>query len=628
MPPQVLAVTVVLQALYGLPDYEAVQELRCDLRWKAACGLGLLDPGFDPSLLTYFRRRLARSGDPGRLFAKVREVVAATGVLAGKHRRALDSTVLDDAVATQDTVTQLIAAIRRVIREVPGAAEAAAARCTAHDYRDPGKPKIAWDDEQARAALVSALVNDALALLDHLPAQPGGRPRTRSGCWPWSPGRTSSRPRARTGPTGGGGSPAAPRRTAWSPSTDPDARHIHKNRTRHQDGFKAHVSFEPETGLFTAVELTGGSGAGSHEAAVAVRLLAGEQEPVTVLGDTAYGTGELRAHLRDAGHAAVIKPPPLQQAVPGGFTIDDFTVDEQAGTVTCPAGHTVAAGPPARRRHPPGPVQGPVPRLPAAPALHHLQDRAGPQRPPAARPAGRRPPRRRRPRLARRVPPVAAPGRTGHRLAGRPRQPPRPLPRHHQQQRLARQPGRRPQPPPADQPRAHPHHRRHLGTRITTPGPGGLPEPENPRKSQPVRPDKIFSSLLVNRFSRDIDMATDSTVMMGTIVAVVVEGLNGRGWRVEVIGVDHHGARMMATDQGSGEQCELERHRTGGRHLCAKMALEALLWWHGDDPGQEHFRRGACGAATTGRGRRPVSSGVHAGLDRASRRPPDGRRGA
>src|SRR5436190_22874785 len=159
LPPQVLAVTVVLQALHGLPDFETAQQVRCDLRWKAACGLGLLDAGFDSSLLTYFRRRLARSDDPNRLFEKVRQVVAATGVLAGKHGRALDSTVLDDAVATQDTVTQLVAAIRRVIREVPGAAAAAAAVCSAHDYREPGKPKIAWDDEQARAALVTALVN-------------------------------------------------------------------------------------------------------------------------------------------------------------------------------------------------------------------------------------------------------------------------------------------------------------------------------------------------------------------------------------------------------------------------------------------------------------------------------------
>src|SRR5580693_4918741 len=346
MAPQVLAVTVVLQALHGLPDSEAAQALRCDLRWKAACGLGLLDAGFDPSLLTYFRRRLARSQDPGRLFAKVKEVVAATGVLAGKHRRALDSTVLDDAVATQDTVTQLVAAIRRVIREVPGAAGEQAARCTAHDYRDPGKPKIAWDDEQARAALVSALVNDALALLDCLPAQPPGPAADAAGLLALVAGQDVE---PADGSDGTDGRWRFARRTAPDrvvSVTDPDARHIHKNRARHQDGFKAHVSFEPETGLFTAVELTGGSGTAGHEATVAVRLLAGEGGTVTVLGDAAYGTGELRAHLRDSGHAAVIKPPPLRHAVPGGFTGDDFTVDGQAGTVTCPAGHTVALGRP------------------------------------------------------------------------------------------------------------------------------------------------------------------------------------------------------------------------------------------------------------------------------------------
>jgi Transposase DDE domain len=37
----------------------------------------------------------------------------------------------------------------------------------------------------------------------------------------------------------------------------------------------------------------------------------------------------------------VIKPKPLQAPVVGGLTIDDFTIDEQAGTATCPAGHTV-----------------------------------------------------------------------------------------------------------------------------------------------------------------------------------------------------------------------------------------------------------------------------------------------
>jgi hypothetical protein len=346
VPPQVLAVTVVLQALHGLPDHDAAQALRCDLRWKAACGLGLLDLGFHPSLLTYFRRRLQHSGDPGRLFAKVREVVAATGALEGRRRRALDSTVLDDAVATQDTVTQLVAAVRGVIREVPGAARAAAASCTAHDYRDPGKPKIAWDDKEAREALVSALVNDALGLLASLPPQPPGPAADAAGVLALVAGQDVEPAGGSDGTDGRWG---VARRTAPDrvvSVTDPDARHVHKNRARHQEGFKAHVSFEPETGLFTAVELTRGGGDGNHEAAVAVRLLAGEEGTVTVLADSAYGTGELRRRLRDADHAAVIKPPPLKRVIPGGFTVDDFTVDEKAGTAACPAGHAVALGTP------------------------------------------------------------------------------------------------------------------------------------------------------------------------------------------------------------------------------------------------------------------------------------------
>ena len=82
---------------------------------------------FHATTLTYWRRRLAASERPNRIFEAVKAVVAQTGALTGKTRRALDSAVLDDAVATQDTVTQLIGAIRRVRREVAGAAEVIAA---------------------------------------------------------------------------------------------------------------------------------------------------------------------------------------------------------------------------------------------------------------------------------------------------------------------------------------------------------------------------------------------------------------------------------------------------------------------------------------------------------------------
>ena len=347
MPPQVLAATVVLQSLHGLSDFDTVAELRCDLRWKAACGLGLLDTGFDPSLLAYFRRRLSGSSDPNRLFTTVKQVIAQTGVLKGRVRRALDSTVLDDAVATQDTVTQLIAAVRRVIREVPGAAQVVAEHCSAHDYDDPGKPRIAWNDEAARAALVDALVRDALLVLGHLPeAELGPKAADAIGLLALIAGQDVE---PADGSDGRDGHWRIAQRTVPDrvvSTVDAEARHIHKNRTRHQEGFRAHVAMEPEVGLFTAVGLTAGFGADNHEATVAADLLTGEDPGLTVLGDTAYGTGALRRTLTDAGHTVVIKPAPLQQAVPGGFTADDFTVDATTGTVTCPAGHTKTLGKP------------------------------------------------------------------------------------------------------------------------------------------------------------------------------------------------------------------------------------------------------------------------------------------
>ena len=120
VPADVVASVMVLQALEGLSDRDAARALRDRISWKVACGLALDDEGFDFSVLTYWRTRLRKSERPERIFDAVRSVIDATGVLKGKTRRALDSTLLDDAVATQDTVTQLIAAIRRVRRVVPG----------------------------------------------------------------------------------------------------------------------------------------------------------------------------------------------------------------------------------------------------------------------------------------------------------------------------------------------------------------------------------------------------------------------------------------------------------------------------------------------------------------------------
>ena len=154
LPATRVAAVLTLQALHDYSDREAAEAARFDVRWKVAIGAPLDDPGFDPSSLVYWRNRIAKSARPHRISDAVREVVRETGVLGGRRRRAVDSTILADAVATQDTVTQLVSAIRKAGREVPGAAERIAAVCTGHDYSRPGKPKIDWDDPAAREELV------------------------------------------------------------------------------------------------------------------------------------------------------------------------------------------------------------------------------------------------------------------------------------------------------------------------------------------------------------------------------------------------------------------------------------------------------------------------------------------
>ena len=348
IPASVMASILVLQTLHDLSDRETAEAARCDLRWKVATGMALDHQGFDPSTLVYWRKRLAKSMRPHRINEAVRKVVEETGILRGRRKRAVDSTILADAVATQDTITQLIAAIRRVGRVVPGAAEVIAAVCTGHDYGRPGKPVIDWDEPGAKDALVSALVNDANAVL-------AAFAEVDSDEWE-EPARAALALLALVagqdvepaeGSDGTDGRWRIARKVAPDrvvSTVDPDARHTRKSPENRRDGYRAHVAAEPETGIITDEALTKAAGTENSDPAVAEKFLtadpSGKDGTRQWYGDSAYGTGDLRGAIDDTGDEAVIKPKPVPAPVEGGFTVDDFTVDEQAGTVSCPAGHT------------------------------------------------------------------------------------------------------------------------------------------------------------------------------------------------------------------------------------------------------------------------------------------------
>jgi IS5 family transposase len=80
-----------------------------------------------------------------------------------------------------------------------------------------------------------------------------------------------------------------------------------------------------------------------HDGAAAPALMEQNErrglKPEAYVGDMAYSTAELREHAAERGTEMVARVPPASSPT-GCFSKDDFSVDLEAGSVTCPAGQT------------------------------------------------------------------------------------------------------------------------------------------------------------------------------------------------------------------------------------------------------------------------------------------------
>jgi hypothetical protein len=376
VPARVVATVMLLQAYEGLSDREACDRLAFDLRWKAAAGLAVGAGSFHPTVLVGMRNRLRASDRPRRLFDDVTTTARAAGLLRGR-RRVLDSTPLFDAVATQDTVIQLRAAIRTVLtvadRADPGLASAVRAGLTRDDdYATVGKPPCDWDDPKAREALVDALVRDAQAALDALDGHELDGPLAQAG---ELLGLVAGQDVA-AGEDGIFRIARGVARDRLISTVDVQARHGHKSRARTFDGYKTHLGVDPDDELITGVAVTAAntadrdvidellnqpgaaapddteSGVGEPAADTGNSAVSseanGESKEFEVYGDSAYAGGATLAEQTARGHDMRAKVPPVRN--PNGYSKDRFTIDLAAGTVTCPADHTVTIGRRARHR--------------------------------------------------------------------------------------------------------------------------------------------------------------------------------------------------------------------------------------------------------------------------------------
>jgi hypothetical protein len=217
------------------------------------------------------------------------------------------------------------------------------------DYVAAGKPVCDWEDPQAREQLVDALFRDGYRALGALRGRQLGPEvaqaaellatvigqdieETRDGRFVIAQG-------------------VAPDRVISV--VDPQARHGHKSNARGFDGYKGHVAIDPDSEVICAAEV-GAANAGDAAMAAALladlptgaaadpsQLAAAVPPPAPVVyGDAAYGTGALLADLAQRGVTAMTKVA-APTAPAGHFTKQQFRIDLDQGTVTCPARLTV-----------------------------------------------------------------------------------------------------------------------------------------------------------------------------------------------------------------------------------------------------------------------------------------------
>lgn len=341
IPPSKLARVLLLQHRTGLSDEQAMEAVGWDLRWKVALGLAVDHRGWHPTTLTKFRARLLLHGKERLALENSLRLAGELGLLSAPAEQIVDSTPMLGAAATQDTVRLVRSGVKKLLDAVRALDEEAAAtldRGLEFDYSRPNeKPDCRWRErserermltrvaqdaeralravEQADELLGDERVREAQQLLRELVGQDfdvdeGGVPRLHRGT---RAGRVLS-------------------------VHDPEMRHGRKSQHQRFDGYKlsaaATNTSEP---LITAIAVAPASEQDGPQAKTLIDAQPEKRRPKRLLGDTAYGIGPVRAELAER-QVEVLAPVPEAPAKGDRLPKRDFSIDLDAGTVTCPAG--------------------------------------------------------------------------------------------------------------------------------------------------------------------------------------------------------------------------------------------------------------------------------------------------
>lgn len=360
--PSLLATALLLQSYDGVSDEEAKERADFDLRWKVALGIAVEDRPFAKSTLQVFRAQLILHEQVLALFKKSLTVARQTGYFKGhKIKAVLDTSNILGRGAVKDTYNLLadgIIKLSRVLAELSEEnIESWAIRNDLSRYTGTsslkGEANIDWEDAKARRQFLNGIVSDADRLLEMAR-------RALTTFIPESPKHKKLSEAAELlsqlllqdverKPEG------ASIKEGVSPDRvisvhDPEMRHGRKSKAKRFDGHKAAIAVDPESQLITAAAVLAGNAPDNEQA---LQLVEQSEENAQVeveetIGDCAYGDGTTRQEFADAGRKLVAKVParPNSAQIPK----EDFRIDLEHKTCTCPAGHECQTLEPIGRR--------------------------------------------------------------------------------------------------------------------------------------------------------------------------------------------------------------------------------------------------------------------------------------
>jgi transposase len=341
IPPSQLAKVLLLQYRTGVSDEQAMECIAWDLRWKIALGLSVDHQGWHPTSLTKFRARLLLHRLERVALERTLALAQELGMLDGPVEQIVDSTPMLGAAATQDTVRlvrhgvkKLLDAVAGVDREAAGALD----RGLVFDYARPNeKPDCRWREKAERERMLTRVAQDAQRALQAVERADGllTEPPVADAH------RLLRELIGQDFDTDDAGVPRLHRGTRADriiSTVDPEMRHGRKSQHQRFDGFKlsAAVTNTPQP-LITAIDVAPASAQDGPRAKHLIDAQPDPRRPQRLLGDTAYGTGPVRAELAERD-VEVLAPLPPGGARPGRFGKREFAIDPAAGTVRCPAG--------------------------------------------------------------------------------------------------------------------------------------------------------------------------------------------------------------------------------------------------------------------------------------------------